>query len=133
MPPPPDRPGLHLRLLAGTFAVCRVPADAGLPGVTGDFVSVTRTPDELSIVCAEKHVPAGALAERGWRCLQVEGRLDLLLTGILAGLTAPLAGAGIPVFAVSTYDTDYLLVRGDALETAVATLERAGYRISGAH
>lgn len=121
---------LTLRLLPDTFAICRFAPDAALPpwAMGGAFWSVTRTAEELSVVCAEP-VPDDGLAERGWRGLQVVGPLDFALTGILAGLTAPLAEAGISIFALSTYDTDYLLVKAERLEAAIAVLQGAEYVI----
>jgi NAD+ diphosphatase len=99
--------------LPGRFAVARLEADADVPpwaSSGGGFLSVTRTAQELSITCPQDAVPAEVRAERELAALRVEGPLDFGLTGILAGLSGPLAGAGIPVFAVATYDTDYLLV-----------------------
>jgi hypothetical protein len=120
-----------LTTLQGRFAVCRLPADAQVPPwVTGAVTSVTRTLDELSITCAEDAVPEGITAERGWRCLKVEGPLDLALTGIAAALTTPLAEAKVSVSVIATYDTDYLLVKEDRLADAVAALERAGHTVS---
>lgn len=122
---------LSLTTLQGRFAVCRLPADAEVPPwVTGAVTSVTRTPDELSITCAEDAVPEGITAERGWRCLKVEGPLDLALTGIAAALTTPLAEAKVSVSVIATYDTDYLLVKEERLADAVAALERAGHTVS---
>jgi hypothetical protein len=92
---------------------------------------VTRTPSELSIVCREDAVPAGILANRGWRAIAVDGKLDFALTGILASLASPLAAAGVSIFAISTYDTDYVLVKQDTLERAIATLVGAGHRFPG--
>jgi NADH pyrophosphatase NudC (nudix superfamily) len=110
--------------LPGLFAVARLSADADVPAwVPGDgFVAVTRTRDELSIVCAQDAVPGEVRALRGYAALEVAGPLDPALVGVLAGLTAVLAAAGIPVFAVSTYDTDYLLVREHDLARARAAL-----------
>jgi GNAT superfamily N-acetyltransferase len=88
---------------------------------------VTRTSEELSVICSERAVPEAATAERGWRCLKVDGRLSFELTGILSALTRPLADAAVPVFAISTYDTDYLLVKEDRLTAAYAALEREGH------
>ncbi len=122
------RPCLTLALLPGTFAVCRLPPDADIPGwATGEFVSVTRTGDELSVVCRQEAVPAGVRCESGWRCLRVAGILDFALVGILASLLVPLAEAGVSVFAASTFDTDYLLVREKDLGRAVAALHGAGH------
>lgn len=95
------------------------------------FFAVTRTPGELSVVLPEAAVEAGWRAEKGWRCLAVAGPLDFALTGVLASLASPLAAAGVSLFAVSTYDTDYLLVREEDLARAVAALRNAGHRVEG--
>lgn len=123
---------LKLRVLAGELAVCRLPADAPAPAQppSATLLSVTRTRDELSVVCAAADAPAGARVQGGWRALQVAGPLDFALTGILASLAAPLAQAGISLFAVSTYDTDYVLVADNALNAAVAALRAAGHEVS---
>jgi hypothetical protein len=122
---------LTLRVLPGVLAVCRLPPDAALPGwaLSGGFVSVTRTLEELSVVCAEEVVPADGQCEGGWRVLQVAGPLDFALTGILAALATPLAAAGISIFALSTYDTDYVLVKERTLAEAIAVLRRAGMTV----
>lgn len=127
-----DPPSLTLSLLPETLAVCRLAPDAGVPAWawTGEPASVTRTRDELSIVCRMDAVPRGVRAEGGWRCLKVEGPLDFALTGILASLAAPLAAAGIALFAVSTYDTDYLLVKAENLDRAAGVLRGAGHRVA---
>ena len=125
-------PTLTLRLLPGPLAVFRLGADAPAPSwAAGAVTSVTRTPDELSVVCAEEAVPADVRAERGFLCLSVVGPLDFSATGILASLAAPLADAGMSVFVVSTFDTDLLLVRQTLLSQAVAVLRAAGHRITG--
>lgn len=97
--------------------------------MTGSFVSTTRTAEELSIVCPQIQVPAVMKRKEGWRCLKVRGPLDFSLTGILASLTTPLAKAGISVFAISTYDTDYLLVKEENLEKAIEILVKKGHRV----
>ncbi len=106
---------LHLHWLPGRLAVARLGADAAIPEWAADstapFASVTRTADELSIIAPEQAVPAAVTAERGFVALRVAGTLDFSEIGILARLTGTLAKAGISVLAVSTYDTDYLLVR----------------------
>jgi uncharacterized protein len=124
-------PSLRLIALDGRFAVCRLAAEAALPAwvAAGSFVSITRTPDELSIVCRREDVPDDVRCEPGWRCLRVAGTLDFALVGILASLLAPLADAGIPVFVVSTFDTDYLLVQEDRLDAAVEILRGAGHGV----
>lgn len=120
---------MRLTLLPEAMAVCRLPADAPLPPgiLDAGFCSVTRTAEELSIVLPADRVQDGWKAETGWRMLQVAGPLGFELTGIVAGLTTPLAAAGLPVFVVSTFDTDYLLVRSDRLETAIEALSKAGH------
>ncbi|MGO4122771.1 ACT domain-containing protein [Inquilinus sp. YAF38] len=118
---------LTLSLLPETLAVARLPAEAPLPSWvdwSDPFVTVSRTRDELSVVCPEARLPTDAKAERGWRGFKVEGPLDFALTGILSRLAAPLAEAGISIFVISTYDTDYLLVRTAELEAATAVLQR---------
>jgi hypothetical protein len=100
-----------------------------LPETLARFWSITRTEEELSVVCPEAHVPPEVKRETGWRALKVEGPLDFSLTGILASLTAPLAEEKVSVFAVSTYDTDYLLVKGEQLEKAIRALREEGYEI----
>jgi hypothetical protein len=123
---------IRLRILPATLAICRLGPDEAVPAWAGGrFVSITRTPDELSVVCDEAGVPGEVRAERGWRALQVEGPLDFGLTGVMAALTAPLAAAGIPVFAISTFDTDWLLARGQDLAAAVRTLDSAGFKVIG--
>ena len=122
---------LTLRLHNDVFAVCRLDAGTALPAwATGEPLFIARTSDELSVVCGQDVVPPGVTAERDWRCLCVAGPLDFSLVGILASLTAPLAEAGLSVFAVSTYDTDYLLVRAADLARAIETLEGAGHRVA---
>jgi uncharacterized protein len=115
----------------GSYAVVRLEPDAELPAwAAGEpFSSVTRTESELSIVCPEDGVPAGASAERGWRLLEVAGPLDFSLTGVLASLAAPLAAADVTLFALSTFETDYLLVREPHLSRASAALRHAGHTV----
>jgi hypothetical protein len=114
--------------MPGEYAVWQLPPDLPLPPMNPmDFLSITRTADELSIVSPVDAVPAGARAETGWRCLGVVGPLSFELTGILADLSAPLARSGIPIFVISTYDTDYLLVHASDLDRARAALEADGH------
>ena len=121
---------LTLSLLADTFAICRLGPEADIPSwaLDGDFFSVTRTEEELSLVCLEEIVPEGTRCEKGFRCLKVRGPLDFSLTGILSSLTIPLAQAGISVLALSTFDTDYLLVKEAHVDRAVQKLSKAGHR-----
>jgi hypothetical protein len=123
---------LDLEVLPDRLAVCRLPPGETVPSwaLESRFFSVTRTERELSIVCAEARVPSGTQAERGFRALEVQGSLDFSLIGILTSLLDPLAEAGISVFAVSTYDTDYMLVRQEALARAIAALRGASHRVA---
>ena len=123
---------LTLSLLSDTFAICRLGPEADIPSwaLAGDFFSVTRTKEELSLVCLQENVPEGTRCEKGFRCIKVEGPLDFSLTGILSSLTIPLAKAGISVVAISTFDTDYLLVKEEQVDGAVRKLSQAGHRLS---
>jgi predicted N-acetyltransferase YhbS len=122
---------LPLLLLDDTFATCRLDGSAPIPpwATAGHFSSITRTADELSVVCGQDAVPVGVTCERGWRCLRVAGALPFSVVGVLASLTAPLAEAGVSLFAVSTFDTDYLLVKAEDLERAIDVLRRRGHTI----
>ncbi|MDQ3704854.1 MAG: ACT domain-containing protein [Chloroflexota bacterium] len=123
---------LTLAVLPGTYAVCRLDGAAAVPAwaTSGDFFSVTRTADELSVVCEQGVVPQGVLCEGSWRCLKVQGPLDFSLTGILASLAVPLAEVSISIFALSTYDTDYIMVKATDLGGAVAVLSGSGHTIT---
>lgn len=123
---------LTLDLLPGVCAVCRLDPSAEVPEwafAAGPLASVTRAPGELSVVCAEDAVPPGVRAQGGWRVLRVRGPLAFSLTGILAALAVPLAEAAVSLFAVSTYDTDCLLVPQGQLEAALAALRAAGHTV----
>ncbi len=126
---------LVLSTLPGRYAVCRMGPSASVPAWAGgeSLFSTTRTPEELSMVCEEASVPAEVTAERGWAALKLHGPIPFGTTGVLASLTAPLAEAGIPVFALSTFDTDYLLVKAATLAEAVSTLRAAGFDVRGDH
>lgn len=127
-----DAPTTVLDLDVGRqpLAVCRLPAMADVPPwVAGDLVSVTRTAEEVSIVCAADAVPIGTVVEGPFRALTVRGPLDVTLVGVLLGLLGPLAAAEVPVFVVSTYDTDVLLVPDDRVAAAGAALTDAGHRV----
>ena len=120
-----------LRLLVGELAISRLAPDAPPPdwAQVGELTSITRTRDELSVVCAAAAVPDDIPHDRGWRALELRGPLDFDLVGILADLSATLADAGVSIFAISTHDTDYVLVRAHQLDQGVTALEAAGYRV----
>jgi GNAT superfamily N-acetyltransferase len=122
---------ISLIVLKDTFAVCRLGPDASVPSwaADGEFVSVTRSAEEVSIVCCQNAVPSEIRCERDWRCLRVAGSLPFSMIGVLAGLSATLARAGISVLAISTFDTDYLLVKGADVAPAVNAFEARGYRV----
>lgn len=121
---------LPLSLLPNTLAVCRLGAKEPIPPwAAGNFLNITRTAQELSIVCPEDRVPQTVTAERGWRAIKVEGPLDFTLIGILAELAGVFARARVSLFAISTYDTDYLLVKQPMLEAAIQALRAAGHTV----
>jgi hypothetical protein len=124
-------PSVTLRRFEGLYATVRLPAGSAIPSwVDGDgFVSISRTPDELSVVCRSDRVPDGYQADKDWCCWQFAGPFAFSETGIAAAVLAPLAEAGIGVFLVSTYDTDYLLVKAANATATEAALANAGHRI----
>lgn len=124
---------LELTLLPEEYAICRLPAGTPLPAGLdpgAGVVSVTWTPDEVSVICPAEQAPSGATVELPWRCFRVNGPIDLALTGILASLVVPLADARVNVFAFSTFDTDYVLVPGVRLTEAITALRDAGHRVA---
>ena len=124
---------MNLRVLPDELAVCRFDPghrfDVDLSSVT--FYSLTKTKEEVSVVLPESLVPDGCRTEFGWRALKVDGVLDFSLTGILASLANLLAEAGISIFAISTFDTDYILVKSDRMEAVLQTLIDAGHYLRG--
>ena len=131
--PKRERPRLPLELIRDTLAICRLAPEAPVPswaaGQAG-FVTISRTTEELSITTTQAQVPAGVKCERDYRALRVRGPLPLDLIGILASIAEPLAEAGLSIFAISTFDTDYVLVKDRDLPAALAALEHAGHRVS---
>ena len=128
---------MRLSVLPGRLAVCRLAAGDPLPAwfALGDgavSAVVRRGSDELSLVCPSDAPPADAVAERDWVALQVAGPMEFTLTGVLASVAAPLAEAGVPIFALATYDTDVVLVPGARADDAVAALRGAGHEVAGA-
>jgi hypothetical protein len=117
---------LHLQLMSEPMAICRLASDDPLPpwSMTAAYWSITRTPDELSIV------PPEVAASRGWRALRFEGPLPLDQTGILASVTTPLANAHVSLFALATYETDYVLIPAAQRAAAIGALEAAGHTVS---
>ncbi len=116
---------ISLEALPIKLAICRLKTNAPIPdwALKHSFFSITKTYDELSIVCPENHVPENVKAERGWAVLKVQGPLDFELTGILSSLLTPLAENKISLFAISTYDTDYILIKDHDLDKALEILK----------
>ncbi|HXM29032.1 MAG TPA: ACT domain-containing protein [Chthoniobacterales bacterium] len=127
-----EPPRLKLLLLPDLLAVCRLERGQEIPAwaTGGDFYSVSRIREELSIICASSSVPENVRASRGWRAIKIEGPLDLDLVGILVSVAVPLAHAGIGILPVGTFDTDYILVRDRQLGEALKALRATGFNIS---
>jgi len=115
---------LTLKILPDRMAVCRFEPSAPLPGWIDQpgFYSITRTAEELSVVCNEEHVSPGTQSEAGWRCFQLLGPFTFSEIGIISSLTQPLSESGVCVFVISTFDTDYLMVKDKDLAKTIDTL-----------
>lgn len=125
---------MDLEIIPGRYAVCRLEPDSVQPiwarsPAGRELLSVTWSDNEMSVVCPEERVPNGTASERGFTALRVRGALDFDMTGVLASLSVPLSEAGVPVFAISTHNTDYLLLRCDDVARGTAALARAGHSI----
>jgi hypothetical protein len=120
---------LKLQELPEIFAVCRLEPQSVIPvwAMKSGFFSITKTSDELSIVCEQALVPKDLEAETDWKCFRVVGTLDFSLTGILSSIANPLAQEKISIFALSTFDTDYVLVKSATWEPAKQVLRKAGF------
>jgi len=128
----PRRRQLRFHQMEGDFAICRLAPNQPIPewAFTGAFVSLTRTANELSIVCSTEAVPQSVRAENGWIGFKLEGPFAFSETGVLASFLDPVAERHVPVFAVSTYDTDYLFVKREFTESALGALMEAGHELS---
>ncbi|SHH95581.1 ACT domain-containing protein [Clostridium grantii] len=122
---------LTMKLLSEKYGVCRLDKKDLIPAWAqkGEFFSITRTLDELSIVCVENNIPSDIKCEKDWRVLKIEGPLDFALIGILASISTILAQKGISIFAISTYDTDYILVKESEIDNATEALVNENYEI----
>jgi uncharacterized protein len=124
--------GFPLRVWPGRWSVCRLAPDDAVPAwatVPAPLLVTARSHTELSILAPEGHVPADVKSERGFRVIEVVGPVPFSVTGLIAALSQPLAAAGISLFPVATYDTDYVLVKDGTLATAVGALRGAGFTI----
>ncbi len=122
---------LSMRILADRMAVCRFEPSAPLPDWIDQpgFYSITRTAEALSVVCSAERVPPGTESETGWRCFQLLGPFNFSEIGIIYSLTQPLAESGVSVFVISTFDTDYLMVKENNLAKAIDVLTAEGHRV----
>lgn len=122
---------LTLSVLSGEYSVSRLEPNSPVPDWAwqGEFVNVSKTRDELSILCISSNVPDGVRCEREWAALKLHGPFEFTLTGILVSVLEPLRVAGIGIFAVSTFDTDYVLVKRADLEAAIQALRKVGHNV----
>lgn len=122
---------LTMRLLKDIYGVCRLDKNELIPewAQKSDFFSITKTNEELSIVCSQEDIPIDIQCEKNWRVLKIEGPLDFSLIGILSSISTVLANNKISIFAISTYDTDYILVKSSDLDNAIESLLKEGYEV----
>ncbi len=127
----PNRQCLKFRQLLGRYAIVRLASDDAIPdwATTGEFTSITRTADELSIVCPADNLPLDVHSSHHWMCLKLEGPFPFSQTGVLLSFIQPLSNNGIPIFAISTYDTDYVLVQEEFAGAAQQALAAAGHEL----
>lgn len=126
-----ERQKLKFRWLPGAYAIVRLPPDASVPEwvTKGEFTSSTRTADELSIVCLADNLPHDVDSQHHWICLKLEGPFPFSQTGVLLSFIEPLSSKGIPIFAISTYDTDYVLIQEEFVGAALSILDEAGHEL----
>jgi uncharacterized protein len=124
---------LKFRWLPGPYAIVRLAADAPVPAwaAKGEFTSVSRSADELSIVCPAGNLPADMLSPHHWVCFKLEGPFPFSQTGVLLSFIEPLSNNGVPIFAISTYDTDYVLIPEDRMGGVIDRLREAGHELLG--
>jgi hypothetical protein len=123
---------MNIKVIVQEFSICQLTDIGRIPPAVyqDDFFFIGKTDEELSLVCVSTHVPDDAVKrDDGWRAFRIQGVLDFSMTGVLSKLSGLLAGAGIPIFALSTYNTDYILVKKESLNKALSALSAAGYDI----
>jgi uncharacterized protein len=123
---------LKFRRLAATYTIVRLAPNASIPdwATKGEFTSITRTADELSIVCPVENLPSDANSQHRWVCLKLEGPFPFSQTGVLLSFIGPLSNNGIPIFAISTFNTDYVLIQEQFAGAALDKLQQAGHQPS---
>ena len=123
---------LKLSLLKNKYAICTLPNTAPIPdwALTEILISITRTDKELTIVCKQDMIPSELQSDINWRCFKIDGSFDLNQTGVISSISSPLADAGISIYVISTYDTDYFLVQDQNLQKAISTLSNSGHSIT---
>jgi len=124
---------LKFRRLPATYAIVRLPPDHPIPAwaAKGEFTSITKTADELSVVCLKENIPTDVSVLQHWVCLKLEGPFPFSLTGVLLSFIDPLSKNGIPIFAISTFDTDYVLIQEEFIAAALDLLRAAGHQATG--
>jgi uncharacterized protein len=124
-----EKRSFRLRRLAGAYAIVRLVTDAPIPdwATKGEFTSITRTADELSIVCPAENLPAYMPSRHRWICLKLEGPFPFSETGVLLSFIEPLSANDVPIFAISTFDTDYVLVQEESAAKALELLGKDGH------
>jgi hypothetical protein len=127
----PKRHKLKFRSLPGPYSIVRLAAEAPVPdwATKGNFASITRTADELSIVCPAGNLPDAVHSPHRWICLKLEGPFPFTQTGVLLSFIEPLSNGGVPIFAISTYDTDYVLIQEEYARDAVSALQQVGHEL----
>ncbi len=123
---------MKLKFLEGSFAICQLPLDQEIPewaakAASSEFLATIQTAAEITVVCAEFCLPAGFQASRGWSCFRIDQTLDFDVVGVIANLSHRLADVQIPIFVVSTYNTDYVLIPSSQRHSAMLELEKAAY------
>ena len=123
---------LKLSLLEEKYGICTLPKDAPIPHWVSkeSLVSITRTGKELTIVCKQDIIPSKLQSDLNWRCFKIDGSFDLSQIGVISSISSPLADAGISIYVISTYDTDYFLVKDDNLEKSISVLSNFGHSIT---
>jgi hypothetical protein len=129
--PHPKRHRLKFRWLPGAYAIVRLASDAAIPvwATKGDFTSISRTADELSIVCPADNLPPDVHSPHRWICLKLEGPFPFSQTGVLLSFIEPLSNNAVPIFAISTYDTDYVLIQEEFCGWSFEVLQKAGHEL----